>query len=140
VSDPNPVELGVKFRADVSGSITGLRFYKGSSNTGTHIRHLWTANGTLLGQVTFTGETASGWQTATFTSPVAITANTVYVASYHTDAGNYSMNQPYFTTGHYNAPLYALGNSEVAGGNGVYQYGASGFPTQTYRPATTGWM
>ena len=28
--DPNPVELGVRFRSDVAGSITGIRFYKTS--------------------------------------------------------------------------------------------------------------
>ncbi len=35
--DPNAVELGVKFQADVDGLITGLRFYKGAGNTGTHL-------------------------------------------------------------------------------------------------------
>ena len=34
VNDPNPVELGVKFASEVSGSITGIWFYKGGSNTG----------------------------------------------------------------------------------------------------------
>ena len=41
-SRPSAVELGVKFRTDVAGSITGVRFYKGSQNTGTHVGHLWT--------------------------------------------------------------------------------------------------
>ncbi len=35
-NDPYPVELGVKFRSSVNGSITGFRFYKGPQNTGTH--------------------------------------------------------------------------------------------------------
>ena len=47
--DTNAVELGVKFRSDVAGFITGLRFYKTAGNTGTHIGHLWTAGGTQLG-------------------------------------------------------------------------------------------
>jgi hypothetical protein len=139
VSDPNAVELGVKFRSDVSGYITGLRFYKGNSNTGTHLGNLWTASGVLLAQVTFSNETASGWQTATFSSPVAITAGTEYVASYHTDAGYFSMSQPYFTTGYSNTPLYAFSSSEVAGGNGVYHYGSSAFPDQTYN-ASNYWV
>ena len=41
VADPNAVELGVKFRVDVDGFITGIRFYKGAGNTGTHIGNLW---------------------------------------------------------------------------------------------------
>ena len=40
---PGAIELGVKFRADVDGFITGIRFYKGTGNTGTHIGSLWTA-------------------------------------------------------------------------------------------------
>ena len=132
VSDPNAVELGVKFRSDVSGYVTGLRFYKGSFNTGTHIGHLWSVTGTLLAQVTFSDESASGWQTATLSSPVAITPNTVYVASYHTDTGYFSMSRPYFTSGRTNSPLYAYSSSEVSGGNGLYRYGSSAFPDQTY--------
>ena len=30
-----PIEVGVKFRSDVAGTVTGLRFYKGAGNTGT---------------------------------------------------------------------------------------------------------
>ncbi len=138
VNDPNAVELGVKFQSDVSGSISGIRFYKGSSNTGTHTGKLWTSAGQLLATATFSGETASGWQQVTFASPVAITANTVYVASYHTAVGRYSANNNYFATGADNAPLHAPASS-IVGGNGVYVYGASAFPTNTYQ-ATNYWV
>ena len=37
VSDNNSVELGMKFRSDVSGQVLGVRFYKGLANTGMHI-------------------------------------------------------------------------------------------------------
>ena len=97
-NDPNPVELGVRFTSDVSGYITGIRFYKGSTNTGTHIGNLWTNAGTLLGTATFNNETATGWQQVSFATPVAIAANTTYVASYHTDAGNYSFDYGYFAS------------------------------------------
>ena len=68
---PNAVNLGVKFQSDVAGYITGIRFYKGPSNTGTHVGHLWTASGALLATATFTNETASGWQQVNFANPVA---------------------------------------------------------------------
>ena len=55
---PSAVELGVKFRADQPGFVTGIRFYKGAGNTGTHVGNLWTSDGTLLATATFTGETA----------------------------------------------------------------------------------
>ena len=52
----------MKFRADVDGFVTGLRFYKGSANTGTHVGHLWTSSGTLLARRRSASETATGWQ------------------------------------------------------------------------------
>jgi hypothetical protein len=125
VGADSSVELGVKFRSDVAGSITGIRFYKASANTGTHVAHLWTSTGTLLASATFTGETASGWQQVDFATPVAIASNTVYVASYHVTAGHYSLDTNYFaTTGVDNGPLHALANG-ISGGNGVYVYGTS---------------
>jgi Domain of unknown function (DUF4082) len=83
VNDPNPVELGVKFSATSAGNIIGMLFYKGPQNTGTHTAELWNAAGTMLASATFANETASGWQTVTFASPVAIAANTTYVATLH---------------------------------------------------------
>jgi hypothetical protein len=125
----------VKFRSDVNGKITGIRFYKASTNTGTHVANLWTSSGTLLTTATFTGETASGWQQVLFSSPVPITANTVYVASYHALNGHYSANLNNFATGVDNSPLHALSNG-VSGGNGVYAYGSTSlFPAQTYNAA-----
>jgi len=64
--DPDAVgtELGTRFRSDVSGTVSGIRFYKQTGNTGTHLGHLWTTTGTPLATVTFAGETASGWQQA----------------------------------------------------------------------------
>ena len=43
-ADTSAIELGVKFRSDVAGFITGLRFYKGAANTGTHVGSLWTSD------------------------------------------------------------------------------------------------
>src|SRR5262249_10556883 len=76
--------------------------------------------------VTFTGETGSGWQQASFASPVAIQANTVYVASYFAPNGHYSGNLNYFATQGFDAPpLHALATG-VAGGNGVSSYRGGG--------------
>ena len=52
--------------------------------------NLWNAaSKSLLASATFSSETASGWQQANLSSPVAITANTLYVVSYHCN-GSYS--------------------------------------------------
>ena len=137
VTDQGPdssVELGVKFRSDVDGTITGIRFYKASTNGGIHVGNLWSSTGTKLASATFSSETASGWQQVNFSTPVAITKNTVYVASYHANAGHYSIDSGYFTsTAHDNPPLHALAANGVSGGNGVYAYGATSvFPNLTY--------
>ncbi|RSC21335.1 DUF4082 domain-containing protein, partial [Rhizobium sophoriradicis] len=70
-------------------------------------------------------------------TPVTITANTTYVASYHT-TGAYVATNNFFTTAVTNGPLTAP-SSAVAGGNGVYAYGGSAttglFPNATFNSA-----
>jgi fibronectin type 3 domain-containing protein len=136
--DASSVELGLKFRSDVAGTINGIRFYKAQANTGTHVGSLWTSTGTLLAQATFTGETASGWQQVAFATPVKIQPNTTYVAAYFAPNGHYSATE--FALDHPPAlgpdnldspPLHAL--PDTAGGNGLYKYTQSSvFPTSTY--------
>jgi hypothetical protein len=129
--DPSSLEVGVKFTASVSGQVTGVRFYKSAANTGTHIGSLWSASGSLLASATFTNESASGWQSVTFSSPVAITAGTTYVAGYFDPSGHYSATSSGFNSAFTNSPLTALANATSA--NGVYAYGsASTFPTSSY--------
>jgi PKD repeat protein len=132
--DTASVELGVKFRSDVAGYIKGIRFYKMAGTTGTHTCALWSRTGTKLASGTFTNETATGWQYFMFTTPIAINANTVYVASYHSNVGRYAVSSQYFaSSGVDNPPLHALRNG-VSGGNGVYRYGSGQvFPNQTYQ-------
>src|SRR5262245_33429000 len=135
-NDAQAVELGVRFRSDSDGYITGLKFYKGPDNAGTHIGDLWTNSGSLLARATFTGETASGWQTVSFDNPVAVSANTTYVASYYAPAGHYAFSAGYFaTSGVDKAPLHALADG-VSGRDGLFRYGSGGgFPTGSMNSA-----
>ncbi|MBB3351436.1 VCBS repeat-containing protein [Rhizobium sp. BK049] len=128
-NDTSAVELGVKFQTSVAGTVTGIRFYKGSQDTGTHTGSLWSSTGTRVATLTFTSETASGWQTAYFTSPVSLTVGQTYTASYHTNTGHYSSTTGYFTSNVTSGPLTA-----PASGNGVYAYGSNSlFPTSTFQ-------
>jgi Ca2+-binding RTX toxin-like protein len=119
LSDPDPaqVNLGVKFDSSQSGLVTGLKYYKGIGDTGTHVGSLWTSDGTLLASATFTNETASGWQYVTFANPVAITAGTTYVASYSSN-GHYASTGNFFTTEYTNGILSTSGPNAS-----VYTYG-----------------
>ena len=133
-----PIEVGTKFRPDAAGNITALRFYKSSANTGTHVGKLWAADGTLLGSATFTDETPTGWQQVSLPSPVPVTANGLYVVSYHTDTGHtaddkwFSTHPNYFydVTGLDATPLHMVSGAGPDGPNGVFANGASAFPTQ----------
>jgi hypothetical protein len=127
---PGGIELGIKFRSSVAGYVTGVRFYKVSTNLGTHIGELYSSNGTRLAQAEFSGETTSGWQTVSFSSPVAIAANTTYVAAYFSTDGIYTGVGNYFGSGPIlNGPLSGLATG-TDGPNGVYLYSANpAFPT-----------
>ena len=139
VNQSLPVELGVRFTSSSGGFITGVRFYKGVNNTGTHVGHLWSSSGALLASATFTGESGSGWQQVNFSSPVAITANTVYVASYFSPTGDFPVDRNYFNVAVNNPPLQAMQNG-TSGLNGVYNYGSSSaFPTTSFQ-ASNYWV
>jgi N,N-dimethylformamidase beta subunit-like, C-terminal/Domain of unknown function (DUF4082)/Fibronectin type III domain/Bacterial Ig domain len=140
--DPQSVEVGLRFRSDTFGTITGLRFYKSTRNTGAHVGNLWTATGQLLARATFTNETATGWQQVNFPSPVAVTANTTYVASYYAPVGHYAQDSGYMFAAPSpepdgngsldSPPLHGLRTTATVG-NGLYSYGTgTHFPTNTF--------
>ncbi len=138
--DASAVNVGTAFTSDTSGFVTGMRFYKAAANTGTHVGSLWSATGTLLAQATFTGETASGWEQVTFSTPVAVTAGTTYVVSYYDPNGHYSATANGLTAPAAGAPLYALASANVPNGNGVYSYASTTtFPVNTYQ-STNYWV
>jgi LPXTG-motif cell wall-anchored protein len=133
--DGAAVELGVRFTPAVSGTITGLRFYKGPGNTGTHTGSLWRSSGSRVATLTFPDSAATGWQTALFSTPVPVTAATTYVASYFAPHGHYAVDPHFFATPVTNGPLTA-----PAGHNGVFRYGATGgFPAGSFN-ATNYWV
>jgi fibronectin type 3 domain-containing protein/lysophospholipase L1-like esterase len=137
--DTNPNELGVKFRSDEAGFIQGIRFYKGSQNTGTHVGSLWSRTGTLLGRATFTNETTSGWQEVSFAEPVPIERDTTYVASYFAPVGRYSVTNSYFVNNEVVSwPLRGLAEG-MSGVNGVYRFGANAFPANSFS-STNYWV
>ena len=130
-SDTSPVELGVKFRAASDGFVSGVRFFKGTGNTGTHTGTLWTAAGQALAAGTFSGESASGWQTLVFPEPIPVIGGTTYVASYYAPNGHYAADSGFFLTEDYVAPPLTAPGAPSGVGNGVYADG-HGFPTQSY--------
>src|SRR6185436_9980078 len=120
-------ELGTAFTSTTTGQITAIRFWKASSESGTHTGRIWSSTGTLLGSVSFTGETASGWQQQALATPLSIAANTNYIVSVNTG------NSFYVSTNSGLATQIANGNLlSVVGNNGLY--GSTGtFPTNSWQ-------
>jgi hypothetical protein len=77
-------ELGMRFQSSVAGQLTAIRFWKDSSETGPHTGHIWGPTGVLLASVTFSAESASGWQTQALVTPVAVAPSTVHTVSVNT--------------------------------------------------------
>ncbi|OBQ14192.1 DUF4082 domain-containing protein [Anabaena sp. AL09] len=119
-------ELGMKFTSAKAGQIQAIRYYKSPSETGTHVGRIWSSTGTLLANVTFTNETASGWQQQALSTPVTIPANTTYVVSVNTN-GYYADTPNGFATAITNGDLTAPVRA------GVYNETISAFPTQVYQ-------
>ena len=90
------LEVGLKFRADTERLRVGRALLQGVDEHGHARRQLWASAGRCLATVTFSGETATGWQQVNFSSPVTVTAGTTYVVSYHATNGHYSFDAAYF--------------------------------------------
>ena len=130
-NDSSAIEVGVKFGVDVAGAIAGIRFYKGVGNVGPHTARLWASDGQLLGSVVAGTESAAGWQQVWFAAPIPVQPGQWYIASYHTPTGRYSVTGGGLSSAVVRPPLRAPASAAV-GGNGVYRYGAGGFPDGSY--------
>src|SRR5207244_1854473 len=94
----------------------------------------------LLGSEVSSDETASGWQQVNLATPISISANTTYVASYHTN-GHFAYDSNAFTSSGIEAPPRHLRHAGVAGPTGASndpQGGPRHLPTPEPRIATPG--
>lgn len=139
----NGLEVGFKFRSSLSGYIVGVRFFKMAGMTGTHTGSLWDNMGNRIATATFQSETASGWQQVNFSSPVAITADTLYTASTFMANGVYAYTTNYYTSPVTNSPITAPANGTPQAADGLGQSGqgvaelsgVSLYPTNSFNSA-----
>ena len=118
-------ELGLKFSSATTALISKVRFYKMPGEGSSHTATLWTGGGTIIATATFSGETASGWQYASFASPILISPNTTYVVSLNVTSV-YAIEQHQLDNPIVNGFLTALA------GGGVFNETVGQFPTQSY--------
>ena len=121
-------ELGVKLQVDTAEQLTAVRFYKAVGETGSHTATIWTANGLSLGAVTFTNETASGWQQQALETPLPLQPNTTYVVSVNANS-RYPVTLNGLATQVSSGPLHTVAD----GLNGVYNSTLGSFPGQSYQ-------
>lgn len=118
--DGKSVELGTRFTVTENSTATGVRFYRGPGNDGTHKGYLYRGN-TKVAEVVFANETPGGWQEALFPTPVALTSGTAYTVSYLAPKGHYS-NDSY--------TAYPKVSGVIKATAGTYRYGNGGvYPT-----------
>ncbi|MEU4424430.1 DUF4082 domain-containing protein [Actinoplanes sp. NPDC024001] len=125
--DGSSVTLGTKFVPSTDGTITGVRFYKGTGNSGTHTGTVWSASGQVLRTGTFINESTTGWQTLKFSQPLTVTKNTTYVVGYHAPNGRYAADDRFFSSADWVAAPLTAPRGRTSGGNGLYRAG-NGFP------------
>jgi hypothetical protein len=123
--DRQPVELGLRFRSAVAGSVDAVRFLKMPGDVNTHRVSVWTADGKRVASAVSTGESASGWQQVRLPKPVSVPAGATYTVSYHTS--RYMASTNYFGSPLKVGPLAAFTT------NGMYSYGYNGYPNQTWQ-------
>ena len=139
-------------------TLTGIRFFRGGEvNAGPHVGRIWrVSDQALLASVTFTGVTATGWQTQALDAPIIASTSEscefvqdlgfsesdhadpdiallLDIISIHAPAGNYAATNAGFNTAVTSGAVTAPAGTPAAP-NGVYRYGAGGvFPTDTFQ-------
>ncbi|MBW4550074.1 MAG: DUF4082 domain-containing protein [Aphanocapsa sp. GSE-SYN-MK-11-07L] len=116
-------ELGMQFTSTKAGTLNAIRYYKAAGETGSHVGKIWSSTGTQLAQVTFSNETASGWQQQALSTPIAIAAGTTYIVSVNVNT-HYAISPNGF-----NSPI---SNGDLRGSNGVFNLAPGLFPTQSW--------
>ncbi|MBW4550087.1 MAG: DUF4082 domain-containing protein [Aphanocapsa sp. GSE-SYN-MK-11-07L] len=116
-------ELGMEFKSAKAGTISAIRYYKAPGETGTHIGRIWSSSGKLLGSVTFTNETASGWQQQQLANPLTIDANTTYIVSVNAKS-YYAITE--------NGLATPVKNGDLTASKGVFNTAPGSLPTQSW--------
>jgi hypothetical protein len=137
-NDGDEIEVGTKFTAAVDGYVRGVRIYiNGTTASGTFEGRLYNFDTEEpLDSAIFTITNGPGWKEVLFNNPVPITGGTTYVVTCYSTDGFYSVQDEYFNgftlvSGNLTAPS-GNGNTDNSS-NGVYRFGAKGFPNSSYQ-------
>lgn len=129
------ITVGMHWNTSVNGNVTGVKYFQISGMGGTKTGKLYQAgNTTALGTVTFGAPSGVGWQTASFSSSIPVTASTDYIIAVNYSDGNFPQYLGLFNTAVTNGVLTAPATTSISPGNDCYSYNAG---TVTY-PSQSG--
>jgi len=121
----DPVTLGLRVCFSDTATITKIRFYKTNAlDSGTHDAAIWNNTGSQqLATATFSGETATGWQEVTLTTPLRVEAGYYIVGVYHPN-GNFGYQANKFGASAHPAPSggWLAPKAISTRGNGAFTY------------------
>lgn len=129
-SDGQPYELGLRFKSNINGFITGIRFWKAANETGIHKGRIW-FNNTALNLIEFTNETPEGWQQQNLSTNLLIEAEIIYTVSVNINTHYVGSFGEALTSSISNGNLSTIAD----GNNGVLAFNLNEKPTQTFRNA-----
>jgi hypothetical protein len=129
-AESTSIELGTKFRVDMSGSITGVRVYAAPGEQGLHSVRIWKSSDGSLVAGPYDWDVPSGsvgWTTFTLPAPVPIAAGPEYILSVSTGPDlNYSAEISGFVRGIVNGHVHTYPSA------GVYTYSLGTMPNQSW--------
>src|SRR5215213_9234671 len=145
-SDPNAVNVGVTFHVNGAPFVRGVKFYKGTGNTGTHVAHLREAGLTSdLASATYTSETSSGWQSVDFGSDVPVQGGATYIVWVSMPAGHYAADGGDIGGGN-DFAHNSFGNPDNdvvyvnSGNSSLYEYTSSDSTAPTHASSANYWV
>ena len=122
-NDSLTYELGQQLQFAKAGQITAIRYYKATSETGTHVGRIWASDGTLLASVTFVDETEAGWQEQQLDTSLAVEASTSYLVSVNVNE--------YYVATNFNPPQ-TFARGDISGSSSGF-FGETGvYPTASF--------
>ena len=128
--DPSTIELGVKFGVDIAGAITGIRFYKGVGNVGPHT--LAVDVGRAAARLGRRRERERRRMAAGLVRRTDPGRAGPLVRRQLPHADRPILGDRRRTLRHRGPAAAEAPASATVGGNGVYRYGAGGFPDGSY--------
>jgi endoglucanase len=130
-ADSAAISVGMEFYVTSTASLTAIHWWQPTTSASTATREGALYLVSTQGQVavaTSAAPSGTGWQTLSFSSPVALTANTRYRAVVLHPGGQYTAQQNYYGSGvdETNGPLVVPKAANVTDGvQGSYTYGGS---------------